>query len=232
MKKSLIIIGSILGVVVLLFIVARMTGLLLFYTIESGSSEPTLKMGSRVFATPLIKPQRLDFICFRGRTAFSKGKNETYIYRLVAIGGDTVEIRDGLLYVNGERIDTGINLNREYLVSSTEMMKVRAADENWNDKVLRTIGDTTLITEDEKFMTDNKIEARMFIHNLLNDSDEYIKAKYNANWNVDRFGPVVLPAHYYFALGDNRHNALDCRYQGFIPESAVLGTLISAGGNK
>lgn len=35
------------------------------------------------------------------------------------------------------------------------------------------------------------------------------------------WGPVIVPRHAFFVLGDNRNNALDSRYRGFVAESDV-----------
>jgi len=39
----------------------------------------------------------------------------------------------------------------------------------------------------------------------------------------NNWGPLVVPAHKFFVLGDNRDNSLDSRYWGFVPESLVRG---------
>jgi signal peptidase I len=39
----------------------------------------------------------------------------------------------------------------------------------------------------------------------------------------NNWGPLVVPAHHYFALGDNRDNSLDSRYWGFVPDSLLRG---------
>ena len=74
------------------------------YGVEGTSMTNTLQDGERMFCTKLDyltgSPQRGDVvICHypgRGNTAFVK--------RLVALPGDTVEIRQGLLFVNGQAI--------------------------------------------------------------------------------------------------------------------------------
>jgi signal peptidase I len=36
-------------------------------------------------------------------------------------------------------------------------------------------------------------------------------------------GEVLVPAHMYFAMGDNRDNSSDSRYWGFIPRENIIG---------
>ncbi len=72
-----------------------------FY-IPSESMEPTLERGDRVLVSRFVywfrEPQRGDVIVFHPPIA----PEEDYIKRVVAVGGDHVEVKDGDLYVNGE----------------------------------------------------------------------------------------------------------------------------------
>lgn len=71
--------------------------------IPSESMSPTLQPGDRViaakFAYRLGDPRRGDLAVFRN----PENGSEDLIKRVVATSGDEVEIRDGVLYVNGER---------------------------------------------------------------------------------------------------------------------------------
>ena len=40
----------------------------------------------------------------------------------------------------------------------------------------------------------------------------------------NNWGPIIVPPHDFFVLGDNRDNSLDSRYWGFVPDSLVRGT--------
>lgn len=42
-------------------------------------------------------------------------------------------------------------------------------------------------------------------------------------WTQGNYGPVKIPEHYFFVLGDNRSNSLDSRFYGFVPEENVIG---------
>jgi signal peptidase I len=73
------------------------------YAIPSPSMEPTLVEGDRVLVNRLAyhfrDPQRGDVIVF-DPPGHVKGE-PPLIKRVVAIGGDTVSVHDGVLYVNG-----------------------------------------------------------------------------------------------------------------------------------
>lgn len=39
----------------------------------------------------------------------------------------------------------------------------------------------------------------------------------------DDWGPIVVPPHHFFVMGDNRDNSSDSRYWGFVPAEAIKG---------
>ena len=41
--------------------------------------------------------------------------------------------------------------------------------------------------------------------------------------SLDNWGPMVVPAEHFFAMGDNRYNSKDARYYGFVPRKNVRG---------
>lgn len=74
-----------------------------FY-IPSGSMEPTLMPGDRVLVSKLSyrlgEPGHKDVVVFKGTEG---GKAIDLIKRVVAVGGESVEVRDGELYVDGNK---------------------------------------------------------------------------------------------------------------------------------
>jgi signal peptidase I len=73
-----------------------------FY-IPSESMLPTLEVGDRVFVNKFVyrlgEPERGDIVVFRTL----EGGGEDLIKRVVGVPGDSVSVRGGALFVNGER---------------------------------------------------------------------------------------------------------------------------------
>ena len=87
------------------------------FKIPSGSMIPTFLVGDRIFVNKFIygarvpftdirlpalrEPKRGDIIVFRS----PEDKKKDFVKRLIASGGETVEIRDGTIYIDGKAIE-------------------------------------------------------------------------------------------------------------------------------
>ncbi|MFW5998512.1 MAG: signal peptidase I [Halanaerobiaceae bacterium] len=75
------------------------------FVVDGGSMVPTLDNGERLFVNKFIyrfhPPERGDIIVFTPNGA----SNKKYIKRVIGLPGDTVSIRDGTTYINGEPIE-------------------------------------------------------------------------------------------------------------------------------
>lgn len=55
---------------------------------------------------------------------------------------------------------------------------------------------------------------------------EFKWMKKDSAWTIDNFGPLKIPKDCFFVLGDNRHNALDSRFVGFIKKENYKGSVL------
>lgn len=75
------------------------------FTVPSGAMEPALLLGDYVLSDNAVyrhrDPQRGDIIVFK----YPKDERRTFVKRVIAVRGDTVEIRDERVYINGSVLD-------------------------------------------------------------------------------------------------------------------------------
>lgn len=75
------------------------------YIIPTGSMEPTILIGDRVIAEKVSyrfgDPQPGDIVVLDDPA----GQHPQLIKRVIAVGGQTIDIRDGLVYIDGEVLD-------------------------------------------------------------------------------------------------------------------------------
>jgi signal peptidase I len=143
------------------------------FKIPSGSMIPTLLIGDHILVNkfiygikmpftgrviiPVKEPARNDIVVFK----YPRNPSQDYIKRVIGLPGDTIEIINKKIYINGNPLanDYGIFL-------------------------------------------DNRI---------MNEGPR------------DNFGPVTVPPHSLFVMGDNRDNSADSRFWRFVDYRDIKG---------
>lgn len=92
-------------VVAALVIAVLVRGLIIEpFLVNGPSMEPTLWTGERLFVSKLTyrfgTPKRGDVVMFR----YPYNPDKDYVKRVVAVAGDTIEMRLGRVYINGQQV--------------------------------------------------------------------------------------------------------------------------------
>ena len=85
------------------------TGTARSYRQRASSMEPAIPADSSLIVVKAKSAARGDVIAFR----YPLDRNVTYLKRVVAAGGDVVEIRDRVLFVNGKKVDEPYVVHRD-----------------------------------------------------------------------------------------------------------------------
>jgi len=56
--------------------------------------------------------------------------------------------------------------------------------------------------------------------------DYFVSKAYNKDWNLDQFGPLVIPKNNFFLIGDNRVDAVDSRMLGLTKNEDIIGVVL------
>jgi len=183
-----------IGISVLVVIVSQSIGLAVktniiqAFRFPSGSMEPTVLIGDHILVDrrdAAKNPNRGDLIVFQ----YPKDPAKDFVKRVVAIGGDKVEIKDKVLYVNGNEV-------KEPYVSHQETNMIPASQnprDNYGPQVIPNdsyfvLGDNRDKSYDSRFWgAVSKDKVKGTVKNLYWSWD---KAKFTIRWN--RIGMKVL----------------------------------------
>ena len=204
-------------------------------------------------------------------------RRENYVKRCVGLPGQTLEIRDRVIYLDGVANKEPDNVQYFYQVATTRPIPEKLRRElgiSMEDLQGRNASATLYFLPLTQRMVDD-LRSRDFVTSVTLMPQETDGGLYPLNkhtgWSIDNYGPLWIPAKgatvqltldnlpfyerpirvyegnelivrdgtiyingqpatsytfqmdYYWMQGDNRHNSLDSRYWGFVPEDHIVG---------
>lgn len=166
-----------------------------WYSVPTGSMQPTIHEGDRVVVNKIAYDVRLPFTDImllsldtpkRGEIVVfeSKAADIRLIKRIIGLPGDIIEMNNEVVKVNGQPLS----------------YKIVHPHINQNNSK----GITTSIEK-------------------IGNIKHHINIDSTASNQLSNFPPVTVPSGHYLVLGDNRRHSADSRVYGFVPHHELRG---------
>jgi len=165
------------------------------YNVTTDSMSNTFNAGQVIKMKNKASINREDIVFFRKDYNSGQGK-ETWLFRVVAFSGDTVEIKDGNLIVNDNIIELPENARLLYSITASLPLDVK----NFRENTVMQMTDNKYIaylTMDE-YTKISKWPNVTTVSRMISSSGKHaegiVRNDFNDNWNEDQFGPLTIPS--------------------------------------
>jgi len=178
--------------------------------VPTGSMEPTILPGDRIFVNKLAYGLRVPFTKLRLGTWSAPDRGDVVVLlspsdgtrlvkRVVAVPGDEVALRDDVLWLNGRP-------SRYEPLSAPTPARVSGA----------TAAAPATAAPDQRLQALERPPLGV-------EGEEHSIQLLPTRPALRDFGPIRIPAGEYLVLGDNRNASADSRVFGLVPEAQILG---------
>lgn len=187
--------------------------------------EGTIKKEQIVLMHPVDKVERNQIVVFKHH---EDEKEELWVFRVVGVPGDKLEMKRGKLFVNDKAFKEPVTLKSSYQVTTDGILNPKMMEKYEGEMVAENLFYFYLTEAEKKELKDNPVIKEVTL--LMNEPGYYedfiFLADSTNKWNIDNFGPLLVPDSgegSYFLLGDNRHMSADSRYYGFVERKDIVG---------
>lgn len=243
-----------------------------FASIPTASMAPALQVGDVLAFKKVEKVNRGEIIIFRHPDEIGT----LYIKRCIGMPGNSLQIKNGLVYINDDTLKNTYPLKYKYIIFTNgksinpRLFEELKIDEHYKIGIDNYLAHLTLNQAKELRKLALIKEVEISIKNNGEGDIMIFPDTYKERWNADFYGKIYIPKkgdtieltkenlslyskiiryenefvtfndsfaiiegkeikqyeiqnNYYFMMGDSRHNSLDSRYWGFLPENLVVG---------